>query len=241
MKQSSRWQFFLLSRMRFEEFSLDSRLLRALAKAKFTTPTPIQKQTIPLALEGKDILARGSTGSGKTLAFLIPVLQKLLQTKEKSPSVKALILLPTKELAHQTAKAVDGLLPYASKHLKAHDVTTDESYGVHHAILMQMPDIVISTPAKIIKHATDKKAAIDLKSVEYFIVDEADLVFSFGYKEDMQTLLTLLPSSYQTFLMSATLTPDLDSFKLLALKNPAIVDINDIDERKARLVQQYME
>ncbi|KAG5455796.1 MAG: P-loop containing nucleoside triphosphate hydrolase protein, partial [Olpidium bornovanus] len=203
-------------RKRFSDFDLDTRLLRALAKLGMAEPTPVQAEAVPIALKGKDVLARAKTGSGKTAAYSLPVLQKILAAKETSvaaaPATRALILIPTKELAEQVTAHINSLATYCSKQIKVVNIAANVPVQLQQPLLAERPDIVVSTPSRAVSHLDAGFLVLsDLQSV---VVDEADLVLSYGYEEDVRKIATTyLPRIYQSFLMSATVTEDVEGLK----------------------------
>ncbi|KAL2863407.1 ATP-dependent DNA/RNA helicase [Aspergillus lucknowensis] len=216
----------------FESLNLDPRLRQALAKEKFSEPTPVQAKAIPLALEGKDILARAKTGSGKTAAYVLPILQTILQKKATDPSLKAttgLILVPTRELAEQVQKAVTTFGAFCGKDICSVNLAQKVSDAVQRSMLADYPDIVVSTPARVI--ANLGTSALSLDSLTHFVVDEADLVLSYGYEDDINVLSKAIPRGVQTFLMSATLTAEVDTLKGLFCRNPAVLKLEDKEDQ----------
>ncbi|KAI9090939.1 P-loop containing nucleoside triphosphate hydrolase protein [Phlyctochytrium arcticum] len=228
----------------FPDLDLDSRLLRAIAKLGFAHPTVVQSTTITLALQGKDILARARTGSGKTAAYSIPVIQKILLSKEagrssSGPGVRGLILVPTRELAEQVLQHIKDLTIYCSKEVTAVNLaTSDQSLTNQKAILAEKPDIVVATPSRIL--AQIQAGTVILKeSLESLVIDEADLILSYGYDEDVRSVLTHLPKIYQSYLMSATMSSDVDQLKQLVLRNPAILKLTEASTAPESTLTQY--
>ena len=220
--------------LQFHQMGLDDRLLQAIAHLGWKEPTLIQEKAIPLALEGKDILARARTGSGKTGAFLIPLLQKLLISKRSATGLqvtRAVIIAPTKELASQTLKNVVDLTISCSREIRAVDVSTSAS-------VTETPDILIGTPSRLLAYLIASHA--DLKeSLEYLVVDEADLIFALGYEEEVQSLVDRFPKIFQAFLMSATLDEDVKRLKKLFLHNPVILKLKESILPSALQLIQY--
>lgn len=179
------------------DFGLDRRLIKALSKLSIVYPTLVQAKTIPLALAGKDVLVRAKTGSGKTIAFALPILQKLLSTPstpDAARNIKCLILAPTKELCKQIEKNMTDLIYYCKDNISLCSLS-DDNMVVQQFRLQNQPDIVISTPARIVHHLKSK--AIDLSATQLLVIDEADLILSFGYAEDVQLIMTKLPKIVQ--------------------------------------------
>ncbi|KAJ8961788.1 hypothetical protein NQ318_021390 [Aromia moschata] len=162
----------------FHEMELDDRILKAIAKLGWQTPTLIQEKAIPLLLEGKDVLVRARTGSGKTAAFAIPVIQKILNIKQTAArqEIKALILAPSKELCHQICSVLKDLTIKCSREVRCVDVSPQVDLSVQKPLLVEKPDIVVGTPARTLQHI--KAGNLDLKRcLEILVIDEADLVF----------------------------------------------------------------
>ncbi|KAJ3030609.1 ATP-dependent DNA/RNA helicase [Rhizophlyctis rosea] len=226
----------------FSSFDLDSRLLRAVAKLGYSHPTLVQAKAVPLALQGKDILARARTGSGKTAAYCLPIVQKILLAKENAstpPSTRALILVPTRELAEQVHRHITELTLYCSKEVTSVNLATaDANVASHRAILAEFPDIVVSTPSKVLAHL-EAQSLVLKESLESLVIDEADLILSYGYDDDLRNILAYLPKIYQSYLMSATLTPDVDKLKQLVLRNPAILKLTESDTPSDSELVQY--
>ncbi|XP_067928839.1 probable ATP-dependent RNA helicase DDX56 [Watersipora subatra] len=224
--------------LNFYEMGIDERILKAITKLNWGKPTLIQEKVIPLALEGKDILAKARTGTGKTACFMIPILQKLLEIKKtsKEQKIRALIMTPSKELCSQAYQSLQLLSAYCSQEIRGLDISP--TLASQKALLMDQPDVVIGTPSRVLAHL--KAGNMQLKdSLEMVVVDEADLVFSFGYDTDMKQLLTHLPKIYQALLMSATLSPDVKSIKRMVLHNPVTVKLEETSLPDASQLTQY--
>ncbi|PKY50942.1 DEAD-domain-containing protein [Rhizophagus irregularis] len=222
---------------------LDPRLSRALSKLNFHKPTLIQAKAIPLALAGKDILARARTGSGKTAAYCLPIVQKILVNKEALPessseriTTRSIILVPTRELAVQITKFLSDLLIYCSKVVKVANLAGNIPVQLQKSILLEKPDIIVATPSRALAHL-ESQSLIVYNSLESLVIDEADLILSYGYEEDLQKILTYLPKIFQSLLMSATLTKDVENLKQLLLRNPAILTLHE--EKEDNLLTQY--
>lgn len=234
----------------FEELGLDPRLVRALNKKEISIaePTPIQRVAIPLILQGKDVVARAKTGSGKTLAYLLPLLQKLLSTADSSRkklSPSAFILVPSGELCQQVYKEVSSLIDSSKAQLKAVQLTSNMPASDLRNALAGPPDILVSTPscvAKSLSVGVLKSESIN-DSLEILVLDEADLLLSFGYEEDLKALTALVPRRCQCLLMSATSSADVDKLKKLVLHNPYVLTLPEVegvkDEVIPKNVQQF--
>ncbi|KAJ9605247.1 ATP-dependent DNA/RNA helicase [Cladophialophora chaetospira] len=221
----------------FDSFSLDPRLMQAIAKSNFSHPTPVQAKAIPLALQGKDILAKSKTGSGKTAAYVIPTLQAILRRKATSSakSTSALVLVPTRELADQVHKAFNTLAAFCSSYLQTLNLTQRTSDAVLHAVLQDSPDIVVTTPSRATQYLDSSR--LSLADVQQLVIDEADIVLSYGYEDDINAIATALPRGVQTFLISATLTSEVEELKSIFCRDAAVVKIEDAEEKGEGITQ----
>ncbi|KAL3041845.1 hypothetical protein OYC64_019927 [Pagothenia borchgrevinki] len=226
--------------LHFHEMGFDDRLLKAVADLGWSQPTLIQEKAIPLALEGKDLLARARTGSGKTAAYAIPVIQRILASKQsvREQEVRALILVPTKELGQQVQAMMRQLTMYCSRDVRVADITGKADLSAQRPILMEKPDVVVGTPSRVLAHLSAQNLVLH-SSLEMLVVDEADLLFSFGFEADLKNLLCHLPNIYQSFLMSATLTEDVQALKELLLHNPVILKLQGSQLPDSSQLQQY--
>lgn len=226
---------------------LDARLLRALAQLGYGTPTPVQRESIEHSLGGntRDILARARTGSGKTLAYALPVVQKILLAKAALPksaeayaATRALILVPTRELAEQAHRQLSEVLAYCRDDVHVANIARSVSSAVHKLLLSEKPDIVVATPSRAL--ASLQSGDLTLPSLLALVIDEADLIFSYGHDTEVKAILGegFLPRTYQTFLMSATLSDDIETLKGLVLKNPAVLRLEH-DTTLAQNLLQY--
>ncbi|XP_072310346.1 probable ATP-dependent RNA helicase DDX56 [Eucyclogobius newberryi] len=227
-------------KLQFHEMGLDDRLLKAVADLGWSQPTLIQEKAIPLALEGKDLLARARTGSGKTAAYAIPVIQRLLDSKQsvREQDVRALILVPTKELGQQVQTMIRQLTAFCSRDVRVADISGTTDLSTQRPILMEKPDVVVSTPSRVLAHLNAQNLVLH-SSLEMVVVDEADLLFSFGFETDLKHLLCHLPKIYQSFLMSATFTEDVQALKELLLHNPVILKLQGSQLPDSSQLQQY--
>ncbi|KAF4631239.1 hypothetical protein G7Y89_g6893 [Cudoniella acicularis] len=223
----------------FASLGLDSRLLQGIAKQNFQTPTPVQSKAIPLALEGRDVLARAKTGSGKTAAYLLPILHLILKRKltNSTQCTSALILVPTRELAEQVTRAVESFAAFCAKDIRAVNLTQKVSDAVQRSLLADSPDIVIATPARA--SANLEGSALSLEKLAHLVIDEADLVLSYGYDEDLQNVAKVVPKGVQTILMSATLTSEVETLKGLFCRDPVVLKLEE-PEVEGEGVSQYV-
>uniref|UniRef100_A0A3B5A2C8 Probable ATP-dependent RNA helicase DDX56 n=1 Tax=Stegastes partitus TaxID=144197 RepID=A0A3B5A2C8_9TELE len=227
-------------RLQFHEMGLDDRLLKAVADLGWFQPTLIQEKAIPLALEGKDVLARARTGSGKTAAYAVPVIQRILISKQsvREQDVRALILVPTKELGQQVQTMIRQLTSFCSRDVRVADISGKADLSTQRPILMEKPDVVVGTPSRVLAHLNAQNLVLH-SSLEMLVVDEADLLFSFGFEADLKNLLCHLPKIYQSFLMSATLSEDVQALKELLLHNPVVLKLQGSQLPDSSQLQQY--
>ncbi|XP_062911394.1 probable ATP-dependent RNA helicase DDX56 [Mobula hypostoma] len=227
-------------RLEFHEMGLDERLIEAIAKLNWAQPTLIQEKAIPLALEGKDLLARARTGSGKTAAYAIPIIEHLLNTKKSTceQAVRALVLVPTKELGQQVQQMIRQLTAYCTWDVRVADVSGQADISAQRPILMEKPDIVIGTPSRVLLHVEQHTLSL-CTSLEMVVIDEADLLFSFGFENDLKNLLGHLPKIYQAFLMSATFNEDVQALRELVLHNPVVLKLQESQLPDSSQLTQY--
>ncbi|XP_055331652.1 probable ATP-dependent RNA helicase DDX56 [Paramacrobiotus metropolitanus] len=225
----------------FADMGLDERILKAIADLGWKEPTLIQERAIPLALDGKDIVARARTGSGKTAAFLIPIIQKILLRKsdlDQKACCRALVVVPSKELAKQAYKNLLELTAVCSTQVRCVDLSNQADLAAEKPLLKENPDVVIGTPSKIFAHLQSRSLTPKQK-LEFIVFDEADLLFSFGYERDIQNIKPYLPEMCQTFLTSATLSEDIVRLKKLFLHNPVTLKLEESRLPEADQLTQY--
>ncbi len=188
--------------MSFNQFNLDARLLKNVQAMDFEEPTPIQSATIPPALEGRDILGSAETGTGKTAAFLLPLLQKLINTP-RTREPRALVVVPTRELALQVAEHAAQLS--RNTNLRVATVYGGVGYGPQEQALRKGVDVVIATPGRLLDHL--EKRNVNFMSLQVLVLDEADRMLDIGFLPDIRRIMRQVPKERQTFLFSATLQP----------------------------------
>ena len=184
----------------FDTFGLHERLLRVVSEQGFQQPTPVQLAAIPPLLAGNDLRVQARTGSGKTAAFVLPLLHRLFGNPQPRTDTRALILLPTRELAQQTLKQVGLFARYTF--IKAELITGGEDFKVQAARIRRNPDILIGTPGRLLEHFNAGHLA--LADLEVLILDEADRMLDMGFAEDVLTLAGACNPARQTLLFSAT-------------------------------------
>ncbi|WP_300410363.1 DEAD/DEAH box helicase, partial [uncultured Alcanivorax sp.] len=165
----------------FADLNLHERLIKALGELEITTPTPVQASAIPEALAGHDLRVVARTGSGKTAAFMLPLLHQLLQHSRPRTDTRALILLPTRELAQQTLKQVEALGRYTF--IKAELITGGEDFKVQAAKMRKNPEILIGTPGRLIEHL--EAGNLRLQDLEMLVLDESDRMLDMGFSDDV--------------------------------------------------------
>jgi ATP-dependent RNA helicase RhlE len=210
--------------MAFKKLDLIDPILKALSNEGYTTPTPIQAQSIPLILEQRDLLGCAQTGTGKTAAFAIPILQLLYQNKgeERGPhKIKVLILTPTRELAIQ----IDESFAAYGKHTGlSHTVIFGGVSQLNQTnTLRRGVDILVATPGRLLDLIG--QGFIDLKFLKIFVLDEADRMLDMGFIHDVKRIITKLPAKRQTLFFSATMPPEIQKLANVLLTNPAKVEV----------------
>jgi len=208
--------------MEFKELNIIEPVLRALDSRGYVNPSPIQEQTIPLLLEGKDVIGIAQTGTGKTAAFVVPVLQKLHESSElRSKHPRALILAPTRELAVQIGMSFEAYGRFLNlKHLAVYGGV---SIGQQIKFLSHGVDVLIATPGRLIDLMNQGK--VNLRQVEFFVLDEADRMLDMGFVRDIKKIASAIPTERQGLFFSATMSNTVADLTLDFLKNPVRVDI----------------
>ena len=214
----------------FSEYTLPAQLQSTLAAMGFVTPTPVQAHTIPLALEGRDVLATAQTGSGKTGAFGIPIIAKMLGGGRGS----ALILTPTRELATQVGEVMTKLLGALSP-IKTALLIGGDSMPLQMQQLRARPRILVGTPGRINDHL--QRGSLMLHEANTLVLDEMDRMLDMGFEDQIMAILRYLPAHRQTMLFSATLPPAILKLSEKYLKNPARVEVGETNKAAAKIEQ----
>ncbi|XP_053677266.1 probable ATP-dependent RNA helicase DDX56 [Anopheles nili] len=214
--------------LNFHEFELDERLLRDIARLGWISPTLVQEKALPFLLEGKDVLIRARTGSGKTAAFAIPIIQNVLRRKGEATvrDTSVLVMAPSQDLCHQITKVFADLTYSCGALVRVVDLSSKEERGTHRHLLAERPDIVVSTPARLRTVLTDGTLNVR-ESLRCVTIDEADLMFSFGFEKDLKAVLKHFPPVHQSVLCSATLEEDVAMLKKMILHNPVILKLEE--------------
>ncbi|HQT26608.1 MAG TPA: DEAD/DEAH box helicase, partial [Burkholderiales bacterium] len=212
--------------MTFSSLGLSEAVLRAVSERGYTEPTPIQKQAIPVVLSGVDLLAGAQTGTGKTAGFVLPILHRLADRTVKGPSegrppIRALILVPTRELAAQVEESVREY----GKYLKLASMTMIGGVNINPQIsrLRSRVDILVATPGRLLDHVGQK--TLDLSGIEILVLDEADRMLDMGFIRDIRKILALLPVRRQNLLFSATFSDEIRALADGLLKKPETVEV----------------
>jgi ATP-dependent RNA helicase RhlE len=200
--------------MRFEQFSLDTRLMAGIKKAGYETPTPIQEAAIPAALRGRDLIGTAQTGTGKTAAFVLPILDKLLRGPRGVP--RALIVTPTRELAEQIHQVVRDLS--AGTRLRSATIYGGVGAGPQIKALREGAEILVACPGRLLDLMSQR--AVRLEHVEILVLDEADRMFDMGFLPDVKRIIQAVPTQRQTMLFSATFPPEVEKLAGQSLRQP---------------------
>ena len=215
--------------IKFADLNLDKNILSAVSSEGYESPTPIQAQAIPFALDGRDIMASAQTGSGKTAAFLLPTLQKLTKRSEKpGKGPRALVLTPTRELAAQVEK---NALAYAKnmRWFRTVSIVGGASFGYQTRALSKPVDLIVATPGRLMDLMQSGK--VDFERLEVLILDEADRMLDMGFIDDIETIVEATPSDRQTLLFSATWDGAVGKLARKLTKDPEVVEVERVDDQ----------
>ncbi len=212
--------------MAFAQLQLSDPLARAVAEMGYATMTPIQAQAIPVVLQGRDVMGAAQTGTGKTAAFALPLLQRMLKHENASTSparhpVRALVLLPTRELADQVAEQVKLYGKYTN--LRSAVVFGGIDMKPQTVELKKGVEVLVATPGRLLDHIEAKNCV--LNQVEYVVLDEADRMLDIGFLPDLQRILSFLPKQRTTLLFSATFSPEIKRLANSYLQDPVTIEV----------------
>ena len=211
--------------MKFESFGLNPKLLEGLEAMGFFEATPIQQQAIPIILDNKDLIACAQTGTGKTAAFLLPVIHQLMHNSNTSNSIKALVVVPTRELALQIDRSLEGLSYFTDMSSVSLYGGGDGSEFVQQKLaLTSGTDFVIATPGKLISHFN--MGYVNTKDLTHLILDEADRMLDMGFYEDLMRIVSFLPKERQTLLFSATMPTKIRQLAQTILRDPKEISLS---------------
>lgn len=210
--------------MKFSELPLNDQILDALEAMRFEDCTPIQEKSIPVILDGKDLIAVAQTGTGKTAAYLLPILNKLSEEEYPEDAINCVIMAPTRELAQQIDQQMEGFSYFMP-------VSSVAVYGGNDGILFEQQkkgltlgaDVVIATPGRLIAHLS--LGYVDLSRVSFFILDEADRMLDMGFYDDIMQIVKYLPKERQTIMFSATMPAKIQQLAQNILNNPVEVKL----------------
>ncbi|KAJ4350253.1 ribosomal RNA processing protein [Didymosphaeria variabile] len=224
------------SKKTFADLGVREELCEACANLKFTHPTPIQEQSIPLALEGRDVIGLAETGSGKTAAFVLPILQSLM---EKPQALFGLVLAPTRELAYQISQQVEALGSIIN--VKCATLVGGMDMVAQAIALSKRPHIVVATPGRLLDHLENTKG-FSLKHLKYLVMDEADRLLDLDFGPILDKILKVLPrEGRHTYLFSATMSTKVENLQRAALHNPVRVSISSSSHQVvSTLMQRYI-
>jgi hypothetical protein len=217
----------------FAAFGLPPKLLQNLARMQFTTPTPIQLQTIPLAMKGQDVLGSAQTGTGKTGAFGIPVIARLME----QPGTAALIMTPTRELATQVAAAIQQMNP--TQDIRCAVLIGGEAMPRQFRQLQGNPRLIIGTPGRINDHLA--RGTLKLNNVRFLVLDETDRMLDMGFGVQIDKIVSHMPKERQTLMFSATLPANIVKMSGKYMTNPARVAVGSTTTPLAKITQELIQ
>lgn len=209
--------------MKFTAFGLEQGIIEGIEAMGFKDTTPIQEKTIPLILQGKDVIASAQTGTGKTAAFLIPVINSII-SKKSNNKIKAMIIVPTRELALQIDQHLEGISYYTGiSSIPVYGGRDGSSFVTEKQALISGTDIVVCTPGRIIAHLNMQY--VDLSDLSCLILDEADRMLDMGFYDDIVKIISFLPKDRQNLMFSATMPKNIRDLARLILRNPEEINI----------------
>ena len=221
--------------MTFKEFGLEESLLEGIDASGYENATPVQEQVIPLILKGKDIIASAQTGTGKTAAFLLPIVNKLIQSSNPD-TVNALIIVPTRELAIQIAQNMEGLSYFTNvSSIAVYGGGDGSNFSTEKQALSRGAEVVICTPGRMISHLN--MGYVKLSGLQYLVLDEADRMLDMGFFDDIMKIISYLPAQRQNLLFSATMPTKIRDLARKILHDPAEINIA-LSKPPARIDQQ---
>ena len=221
--------------MSFQSLNLDARLLKAIEACHFTEPTDIQKQAIPVILQGRDLMASAQTGTGKTAAFVLPLLHLMLQETPVQRGPWMLVLTPTRELAAQVEDNVRQLGQFFP--LKSATVVGGQSYPPQIKALQRPLDILVATPGRLLDHMNSGR--ISFAELRCLVLDEADRMLDMGFIDDIQVIARATPAARQTLLFSATLDGTVGKIARELLKNPERIALSHPAQAHTSIEQHW--
>ncbi|QEI07301.1 DEAD/DEAH box helicase [Pigmentiphaga aceris] len=224
--------------MSFEALGLNPAILSSITEAGFTAPTPVQEQSIPLALEGHDLMVSAQTGSGKTAAFMLPSLSRQVEGSPlRATGVRVLVLTPTRELAQQVS---DATRVYGKNlnWLRTATVVGGMPYGAQIRSLARRVDVLVATPGRLLDHV--QAGRVNLSEVETLVLDEADRMLDMGFIDDIEAIVARTPATRQTLLFSATLDGTIAKLAARMMRDPKRVEVSNQKENHANITQTLL-
>ena len=219
--------------MKFSDLGLSEKVLQAVSASGYDTPTPIQAQAIPHALEGRDVLGIAQTGTGKTAAFTLPMLSRLEQGRARARMPRTLILEPTRELAAQVEEA---FIKYGANHkLNVALLIGGVSFGDQEQKIMRGADVLIATPGRMLDFF--ERGKLLLNGIEILVIDEADRMLDMGFIPDIEKICKLVPFTRQTLFFSATMPPEIQRLTEQFLHNPVQIEVARVGATAATIRQ----
>jgi len=219
--------------MDFTSLGLNDELVKAVVNKGYKTPTPIQLEAIPAILNKKDVMAGAQTGTGKTAAFALPILHSLTGNTDSPKKLKALVLVPTRELAQQVGNSFESYSQFTQ--LKTVIAYGGVSVNTQMSQLQEGCDILVATPGRLIDHI--KRGTVNLSHLAFLVLDEADRMLDMGFIDDIRRILKSIPESRQTLLFSATFDDDVFKLSKSLLNEPTLIEV-DQRNAAAREVEQ---
>uniref|UniRef100_A0A023GKF4 RNA helicase n=1 Tax=Amblyomma triste TaxID=251400 RepID=A0A023GKF4_AMBTT len=218
----------------FKSLGVVDVLCEACEQLKWKSPTKIQKEAIPLALQGRDVIGLAETGSGKTASFALPILQALLENPQR---LFALVLTPTRELAFQISEQFEAL--GASIGVKSAVIVGGIDMMTQALLLAKKPHVIIATPGRLVDHLENTKG-FSLKSLKYLVMDEADRILNMDFEEEVDKILRVIPRERRTYLYSATMTKKVQKLQRASLRDPVKVEVSSKYQTVEKLMQYYL-
>jgi len=217
---------------KFENLGLEKKLLDTLDDAGFITPFPIQERTIPVLLEGSDVIGQAHTGTGKTAAYALPILQKITAKQ----GIQGIVMAPTRELALQITSEVNRYAKYTG--IRTITINGGQGMGIQLDALRKKPEIIVATPGRLIDHL--KRGTIKLNNVKHVVLDEADIMLDMGFVEDIQFILDLTPEERVTSLWSATMPQEIMRLAQTNMNSPKKILVDSDDLSGAGIDQSFL-
>jgi ATP-dependent RNA helicase DeaD len=218
----------------FNELGLNDLIIRAILNMGFEEATPIQEQTIPIALEGRDLIGQAQTGTGKTAAYGIPLMERIAENSEQ---IQGIVLAPTRELAVQVAEELNKIGEFKGIH--SLPIYGGQEMDRQIRALKKRPHIIVATPGRLMDHM--RRRTIRLNMIKMVVIDEADEMLNMGFVEDIETILKEIPEERQTLLFSATMPRPIQNLAQKFMKNPEIISIKAKEVTVDTIEQHFIE